>query len=281
MALAWLAWCPLCRADPTFFTWETRLQGNALILLGEVHDNAGQHRLRLDVLRRALASGWRPAIAMEQFDREHQKEIDAARRERPLDADYLIGKAVSAQGGPGSGWNWTYYRPYVELALRYDLPLLAADLSTTDARQVFAQGYASVFDTATSTSLGLDSVPDARVRAQQHEVEIGHCHSMPEDQLPAMARAQLARDAVMAAILRDHASSGSGIVLLAGNGHVRRDIGVASWLPPNQRPRVFAVGFIERGDAVPPPGAFDATVTTTSAPRADPCVELRKKLHAR
>src|SRR6187455_3772340 len=112
--------------------WEHRLRGDALVLLGEVHDNAEQHRLRLDALQRAFASGWRPAIAMEQFDREHQADIDRARRERPGDAQHLIDAASSSGARAGAGWNWTFYKPFVELALRYDLPLIAANLSNAD-----------------------------------------------------------------------------------------------------------------------------------------------------
>ena len=62
----------LCRAAGTEsapFPWEDRLRGDAIVLLGEVHDNPVQHGLRLEVLRRAFEAGWRPAIAMEQFDR--------------------------------------------------------------------------------------------------------------------------------------------------------------------------------------------------------------------
>src|SRR6267378_5864475 len=70
--------------------WENRLQDDSVVMLGEVHDNAMQHRLRLEILRRAFAAGWRPAIVMEQFDHEHQAEIDRARRERPMDAQHVI-----------------------------------------------------------------------------------------------------------------------------------------------------------------------------------------------
>src|SRR5688500_17120311 len=39
-----------------------------VVLLGEVHDNATQHAVRAEALRRLLASGARPALAFEQFD---------------------------------------------------------------------------------------------------------------------------------------------------------------------------------------------------------------------
>ena len=68
--------------------WEHRLRGDAVVLLGEVHDNARQHESRLATLQRAFAAGWRPAIVMEQVDLAHQADIDRARLERPGDATH-------------------------------------------------------------------------------------------------------------------------------------------------------------------------------------------------
>src|SRR5438874_3309241 len=107
-AAAWLAALMLtaCATPEPAAQWESRLRGEAVVLLGEVHDNAEQHRVRLAVLRRAFAAGWRPAIVMEQFDRERQADIDRARRERPRDAQHVIDVA----GPKGAGWNWDFYR---------------------------------------------------------------------------------------------------------------------------------------------------------------------------
>ncbi len=258
----------------TPYPWESRLHGDEIVLLGEVHDNPIQQHLRLEVLTRALSAGWRPAMAMEQFDREHQDDIEAARKERPLDASYLIEKAAPAQGKAGTGWNWDYYRPYVALALEYQLPLLAANLSRTDAEKVVEHGYAAVFDADTIQLLGLDGESAPRLAAQEREIDMGHCHTLPKELLPAMARAQLARDAWMASILRIH--SAHGFVLLAGDGHVRRDIGVPAWLDPPLLRHVFTVGFLERGDSAPVSSRFDAVLVTDPVSRPDPCTALRK-----
>ena len=77
------------------------MAGKRVVVLGEVHDNAKQHALRLSALKALVASGARPALAFEQFDRERQGDIERARRERPRDADYLI-----AQAGGAPGWHW-------------------------------------------------------------------------------------------------------------------------------------------------------------------------------
>ena len=244
-------------------------------MLGEVHDNAEQHRLRLETLRRALASGWRPVIAMEQFDRERQQDIDRARREAPNDAQHLIERAATPGNGPGRGWNWDFYRPVVALALQYNVPLIAANLSNVDTTRIVRAGYPAVFDEASIAMLGLSQPVAADLQqAQEREIDAGHCHALPPSVWPRMARAQLARDAVMAALLRQHASG--GVVLLAGNGHVRRDIGVPRWLGI-EGDRVFTVGYLEQDDSSIAASAFDAVVRTSALARADPCAEFVRR----
>ena len=258
--------------------WNHRLRGDAVVLLGEVHDNAEQHRLRLAALQAAFAAGWRPAIAMEQFDRERQADIDRARRERPGDAAHLIELAAPTRMPSGGGWNWDFYRPFVELALRYDVPLLAADLSNADAARIVRGGYSAVFDEAAIATLGLGVPVAAEVEsAQEREIDSGHCHALPPALWPRMAQAQLARDAVMAEVLRRTAAQGRGVVLLAGNGHVRRDIGVPLSLEP-MRERLFTVAYLEISDDATPVAAFDAVVRTAAADRADPCADFKGRV---
>src|SRR6185437_15150371 len=130
------------------------------------------------------------------------RDIDAARASHPLDAGYLIDHASGRGGVPESGWDWAYYRPYIGLALKYHLPLLAANLSSKDAERIVHHGYAAVFDSATIRSLGLDHAPPDLLALQENEINDGHCHLLPATLLPGMAHAQLARDAWMAAVLR-------------------------------------------------------------------------------
>jgi uncharacterized iron-regulated protein len=256
------------------------------VLLGEVHDNAAQHALRLAALRLRLAAGDRPALAFEQFDRERQAEIDRVRLEQPRNVE-----AIVALGAPN--WQWAYYRPFVQLALEHDLPIVAANLSRGDAMKVASGGWSALFDTATQKALALDRLADDFVASHQQAVAQGHCNLLPADVLPAMARAQAARDIVLAASLRPYLAR--GVVLLAGNGHVRNDLGVPVWLTPAERSSVVTIGLLE-SDAHPEPAVdvdaaataagtggrptqrFDIVVATTAAERPDPCAALRKRL---
>lgn len=235
--------------------------GKSYVLLGEVHDNAAGQRQRLDALNRAVQQGWRPAIAMEQFDRERQADIDRARRERPDDADYLI-----AQAGAG-GWQWPLYRPVVALALQYDLPLLAANLSRADAAKIVRGGLEGLFSAKDRAWLGLaDPLPPDLIAAQTALLDEGHCGNFPKAMLPGMLNAQAARDAVMAATLRPYAARGA--VLIAGNGHVRRDIGVPRWLAADAG-TMLSIGYLERGQWNA--AGFDRVVVVEAVDRDDPC----------
>src|SRR5438105_2846014 len=42
------------------------------VLLGETHDSEEQHHIQAEVLAALVEKGMRPALAMEQFDTEHQ-----------------------------------------------------------------------------------------------------------------------------------------------------------------------------------------------------------------
>jgi len=246
------------------------IAGVPVVLLGEVHDNAVQHTLRADALARRVAEGARPALAFEQFDRERQADIDRARRERPRDADHLIANA----GGPG--WDWALYRPFIVLALDNDLPIVAANLSRTDASRVIREGLPAVFDAPTRASLGLDALPASLLDAHRREVDDGHCGLMPEAMLAPMARAQIARDAALALAIAPYA--GRGVVLLTGNGHARRDLGVVRWLPPALRTQTRAIGLLEpAGVGSTPRDAFDLVVETPGIARGDPCASLKAR----
>jgi uncharacterized iron-regulated protein len=164
------------------------------------------------------------------------------------------------------------------------VPLLAANLSPADTRRIVRGGLGARFDPARLHELGLDRPVDPGwQRAQEQEIDRGHCGVLPASQWARMANAQFARDAAMAEVLRQRARGGHAVVLLAGNGHVRRDIGVPRWLDMTGgagiATRVFAVGLLEQDDTQPPPSAFDAVLRTKVAERPDPCAEFIERQH--
>lgn len=272
------------------------------LLLGEVHDNVAQHRLRLGWLE-ALADERRFALALEQLDADRQGTLEDARtldeREARLpaapDPATRARRVAQAGGFDFAGWQWDLYRPVIEFALRRGLPLVAANLSPADTMRI-AQGRAS--PTMPPSGWG-----DAEAEAMRVSIHEGHCRLLPERAVEAMALAQRTRDARIARALVDaHERTGLPVVLLAGNGHVRRDIGVPAHLAA-LRPgtTIVSIGLLETpgredgaGEAASGAGAsdagddgqvsiaaqaaaFDIAVRTAAQPREDPCAPLRAR----
>ena len=242
-------------------TLAAALRSQPVALLGEVHDNAAQHALRARALRALLEAGARPALLMEQFDRERQADIDRVRARPDATADDLIAAAAPAN----AAWDWALYRPVIALALAYQVPLLAANVSRADARRAIQGGLGE---------LGLDPAVPGDIEIPQAEaIAASHCGLVAPPEARRMVAAQVARDQFMARLIEAHA--GEGVVLLAGNGHVRRDIGVPRWLAPGTRARSVSIGLLEAGSGEP--GAFDVTVTTAPQSRPDPCEAFAKR----
>lgn len=234
------------------------------LLLGEVHDNPDGHQARYALLQQRVADGWRPAIAMEQFDHERQADLDRASREC-TDAACVVAMASAAK----VGWSWDLYTPVIELALRDHLPLLAANLSRADAGKVVSDGLTALGPELVS-AYGLERpLPPELLQPQVDEVREGHCDMLPAELLEPMANAQIARDITMAETMRPYAEG--GVVLIAGNGHVRRDIGVPYWLRSlgiDGR----SIGFVE--DAAIE-GHFDEAHLVPATERPDPCAKFK------
>jgi uncharacterized iron-regulated protein len=239
-----------------------------VLLLGEVHDNAAGHRARFEELKRRVLAGWRPAIAMEQFDEGSQALLTRAQRD-------CADPACIVRVMEGPRWDWDLYKPVLDLALTYDLPLLAANLSRADASRVVRDGFGTTFDAATIAAYKLHQLPADIVAAQQREIVASHCNMLPEMMVGGMVNAQIARDVMMAKVVRAEASR--GVVLLAGNGHVRKDIGVPRWLNATTPVlSVSTVAYVEKGDQVSA-GEYDTSTVLAPHVRPDPCAKFKAR----
>jgi uncharacterized iron-regulated protein len=209
-------------------------------LLGEVHDNPDHHAFQLDCLVALGEGGLRPAVAFEQFDRESDPAL-----QRTLAAGGVTAEAVAdATGFDRKNWRWDLYRPLVETALRYRMPMRAANLSRAMAGRVVKAGLDALGE-GRASALRLDAAwSDERERVLRALIVEGHCGMLPEAIVPGMTLAQRARDAQLAEALLDPGPDGA--VLIAGNGHVQRDLGVPIYLGA-ARPgeAIVSVGLVE------------------------------------
>jgi uncharacterized iron-regulated protein len=144
---------------------------------------------------------------------------------------------------------------------------------------VVREGNAGLVGAEVQAAVAGASWTSAQEAALEDEIRDGHCGKLPPALLPRFAKAQRLRDAAMAlALVRD--ATADGAVLIAGNGHVRRDRGVPAYLPAGES---VSVGFVEAATgedraavARQARGTYDYVWVTQAIARADPCAELQR-----
>lgn len=249
-------------------TLPERARNARFVLLGEVHDNAEQHRRRAALLAALLADGRPTRVVFEQMMRDRDAAIAAA----PRDAD-----AVATAGAlDRRGWRWPLHEPILAAALAGGARVAGGNLEPQQVRAI-VRGGAAAAPAELQPYLGSANWSGAQQQALEHEIDVGHCGALPPSQWAPMALGQRARDASMARALLDAAAAGERAVLIAGNAHVRSDFGVphhlrAAGVAPGQ---IVAVAFVEEGDSAPA-GVFDVERRTARAEREDPCAAFRR-----
>ncbi len=193
-----------------------RVQGASYLLLGEKHDNPDHHTLQLAVVEQLLDLGKIKLVSFEMLGEESQEKLLALSEQRFTNENEL--KAYL--DWDDQGWDWQFYGPLVQQARLANIPIRAGNISRSRMSEVYgdeslAQQWAF---------LGEDVV----TRLNQ-DIDASHCGMLPESQFPAMVRVQQARDEAMAKSLLAPANEGLA-VLIAGNYHVRHDLGVPNYL---------------------------------------------------
>ncbi|XHS80341.1 ChaN family lipoprotein [Burkholderiaceae bacterium UC74_6] len=251
-----------------------RLDDAHFLLLGEVHDNAAIHDMRAGVLRNLLADGKRTVVVFEQMGRDRDAALAAA----PRDAEAI----ADAGALDRKGWRWPLHKPVIDAALAGKAGIVGGNLERDKARALVRDGESAW--PADLAQLRANSVwGDAQQKAMVDDIDQGHCGAMPAQMMPGMVLAQRGRDAAMAqAMLAARAAGAERVVLIAGNGHVRRDLAVplylrAAGVPAND---IFSAAYMEQGmeqGSDRAKGAYDAVVRLPAAEREDPCKALLKK----
>ena len=244
-----------------------RMSASDYVLLGERHDNAAHHRLRGELLA-ALPT---PAVVVA----EHLPQGAAVALAPGTTGDALL-RALEAAGFDAQAWDWPLHEPLFAPLARRQHTLEGGNLPRELARRTAREGAAALPAELRALIDAAPLAPAARA-ALLGDLMHSHCGHLPAERLPNMLLAQRGRDAAMAAALRQARAGPAGgpVLLLAGNGHVRRDYGVAQLLARlDPGARVLAVGFVETGEAAAP-GLYDLTWTTAGHERPDPCAGMK------
>lgn len=242
----------------------TLLPADAL-LLGEQHDAPAHQQLQRQAVQWLAARGELAALALEMAEQ--------GRSTAGLPRDASEADVQHALAWRDAGWPWQTYRPVVMAAVRAGVPVLGANLPAARQREAMR-------DAALDARL-----PPAALQEQQQRMRDGHCGLLPESQIGPMTRVQIARDIAMADTVRAARQAGRTVLLVAGNGHVHRALGVPLHLPPDLTTKVLSA---QSGQAQ---AAIDSEVTDTlpahtsgadllwptpPVPPRDYCAELRR-----
>lgn len=209
------------------------LQQSPMLLMGEKHDNPDHHRLRLALLHDVLLPDGRSQVVLEMMQQAQQAQIDALTTTAPP-ADRTT--LASELAWDNEGWPWHFYGPAVMLALERDAGLRAGNINSSDVMQIYRDTDAD----SKRQPLGAEQLAQL-----ERDIDSSHCDMLPPDQFPAMVRVQQARDQAMADALRSGPDAVEQRILLAGNYHIRHDLGVPNYLDEDTTPKPFSVAFLE------------------------------------
>lgn len=225
-----------------------------VLLVGEQHDADAHHDLEQQIVSSLASRGLLAAVALEMA------EVGVSTAQlKPSSTQEQARKALKWDD---KAWPWTAYGPAVMTAVRAGVPVLGANLPR-------AQMPASMSDSKLDARL-----PGPALKAQQQGIRLGHCNLLPESQIQPMTRIQIAKDITMADTVHQLLLPGKTVVLLAGNGHVDRRLGV----PQHLRADLTAKSIhLRAGDSTGTDGAdaFDSVWATPALPDTDYCAGLK------
>ena len=219
---------------------------SSYLLLGEKHDNPDHHNLQGLILGELLTRGNVSSIAFEMLDSKAQPALDDIKSQQAMTLDDL----KSYLDWDEAGWDWDFYGPLLMASYQSGTRLIGANIDAETMGQVYSGNApldtSRILDELTVTQLNLD-------------IDESHCGLLPASQFPAMVRVQQARDHSMASSLGAGVEEEIGI-LVAGNYHIRQDLGVPKYLLAQNsdlaKERIVALAFIEVDPEVSDAGSY-------------------------
>jgi len=240
-------------------------------LLGEKHDNPDHHQLQAYVLRRLYEAAVLASVSFEMLD-SSQKEALAS---IPLSVLQSSDALKSHLGWDEDGWNWGFYGPMLYELLHNDVKVRSANISSDEMMSIYGNEDSDAIKGVLSQE---------QLLRLEREIDESHCGMLPASQFAPMMRVQRSRDAQMAMSLQDGANARPGVsVLIAGNFHARRDLGVPNYLP--EPSKLKSLSFIELREesseprdyvlALEPGQPYDYLWFTPAVASQDYCASLR------
>jgi len=248
---------------PTHAAWLApvgQLPATPLLLLGEQHDAPEHQALQRATVQRLSQRGQLAALVLEMAEQGLQT---AGLPSSASEAE--VRQALQWTDDTHSGWPWAVYGQVVMAAVQAGVPVLGGNLPRAQMRGAMANP-------------ALDQrLPPEALAQQQTQIREGHCGLLPEGQIAPMTRIQIARDRSLAEVAVAALQTDKTVLLVAGNGHVRRDLGVPQHLPAGLPHHVVMVQAVSI-PGTPSNNQADTVWTTPPRPPTDHCAALKQQM---
>ncbi len=233
------------------------------ILLGEFHDNASHHQLRGDLILRLNQS--KQTVVVEYLLAGKEVQFSGSTLE-----------SLHTAGFNSKAWPWLIYGPLFEQLRISQRSIVGSNLDRSISKAIFS-GENNPIPSALKVDYQKSSLSVPAMAALEQDLIEGHCGKLPPAYLKPMMLVQRLTDISMARVLLERSSG----ILLAGNGHIRKDYGVPQVLKavaPHQS--VVNIAFTEDDGLDSKTVAnyrdrYDYVWLTKPVERKDPCVDLQ------
>ena len=255
-----------------------RLAPYPIVLLGELHDNSHHHQARarlIQALGQARNNQPPYRLVVEQLPMGGFVMPEGKQPGQPLL------EQLREAGFQDKAWAWPLHEPVFRAALSQGMALYGGNLVRGQSMQLFKKGESTLPEKLQGL-LSKAPLEEPSLQALNKALVDGHCGQLPEAMLEPMRLVQRATDLALLVTATDYTPA----IVIAGNGHVRKDFGIPSLLPAFQRPvKVVTVGFVEADLSVDKPSmnavagvrndpawaVYDYVWITPAAEREDPC----------
>jgi len=232
-------------------------------LLGEFHDNASHHQLRGDLILRLNQS--KQTVVVEYLLAGKEVQFLGSTLE-----------SLHTAGFNSKAWPWLIYGPLFEQLRISQRPIVGSNLDRSISKAIFS-GEPNPIPSSLKEDYQKSPLSAPAMAALEQDLIEGHCGKLPPAYLKPMMLVQRLTDISMARVLLERSSG----ILLAGNGHIRKDYGVPQVLKavaPHQS--VVNVAFTEDDGLDSKTVAnyrdhYDYVWLTKPIERKDPCADLQ------
>lgn len=236
-----------------------------MLLLGELHDNVFHHRERGSFIKllaqpvMTIVSEHLPANSKVAFSGSTLSALELAGFEK-------------------KSWDWPLHEPLFDHIRAVGHILIGGNLAKGVSKDLAKNGR-SILTLEMRDAIARATLDAKSGKALEQDLIDGHCGQLPEKYLGPMQLIQRATDSAFALTMLNNKPA----ILVAGNGHVRKDYGVPQVINAiAPEIKVISIGFHERAEQEKEliksfNGIYDFVWFTEAASRTDPCAGFKLK----